>query len=94
MLNDQLAAPLEKIRECFLAIRAIEEVFLLDLDPWQLAALPVHLIALASQCLLLDEQFFAGRFPFRWRYQLPTFYGARFHDEIPPLLRVSGIFSG
>jgi hypothetical protein len=88
MLNDQLAPSFKKIRQRFLAVCAFEDVFLLDFDPGQFAALPVDFIALASQLLLLDEQLLASHLPFRCGYHFWTFYGARFHDEISPLIRV------
>src|SRR5262249_50689573 len=55
MLDDQLAASVKEIGERLLATRAIEDVFLLDFDPGQLAALAAQLIAQPSQLLLLAQ---------------------------------------
>jgi hypothetical protein len=45
------------------AVRAVEDVVLLDLDHGQVAALGVERIPLPGQFLLLDEQLLAGGQP-------------------------------
>jgi hypothetical protein len=80
MLHDELAATGEKIRERFRAVWSFKDILLFDFDPGQFAALPVYFIALACELL-----------PIPSATQLWTFFAARFHDEISPLLRVLGI---
>jgi hypothetical protein len=64
MINDQLAAILEKIGKRFLTGRSIENVFFLDLNPWQLPPMVAHLIAQPRQLLLSCQQVFSRNQPF------------------------------
>ena len=56
MLDDQLDAAVEKIGERLLAVRPVEDILLLDLDPRQLAPSGAELVAQPGEFLLLDEQ--------------------------------------
>src|SRR5262249_60167709 len=52
MLDEELTAAFEQIRERHFPFRSVEDVLLLDPDPRQATALPVHLVPLAGQVLL------------------------------------------
>jgi hypothetical protein len=56
MIDDQLAAAAEQVSQRFLAGRAVEHVVLLDLDPWQFAALRAEPVARAGQLLFMREK--------------------------------------
>jgi hypothetical protein len=64
MVNDQLAAAREEVGERLLAVRPVEDVRLLDLDPGQRPALPAQLVAEAGVLLLFLEELPASRDPF------------------------------
>ena len=55
MVDDQLVAAGEEIRECLRAVRTFEDIVLLDPFPRQFAALPAQFVA--SAC----EFFFGGQ---------------------------------
>jgi hypothetical protein len=63
MLNEQLAAPLEKIGQRFPAIRAFEDVVLLDADPGQFAPAGTDLVPQAGESFFLLQEFLAGNEP-------------------------------
>ena len=45
MINDQLAASVEKVGQRLLATRPFKNIFFLDLDPRELTAMPAHFVA-------------------------------------------------
>src|ERR1700720_4735682 len=55
MLDDQLAASVEEVSERLLALRAIENIGLFDLDPGQFAPLRAHLVAQSGEFLFLCQ---------------------------------------
>src|SRR6185295_10741962 len=57
VIDDELALAGEEVGERLLSLRAIEDVFLLDLFPWELATLAAQRIALACEGLLQSEEF-------------------------------------
>src|SRR5581483_2056873 len=59
VINDQLAASCEEVGERCLALGAVENVVLFDLDPGQLAPLPAEFIPLPGKLLLFAEQLFS-----------------------------------
>jgi hypothetical protein len=64
VVDDELAAAGEQVRQRLLAVRAIKYIGLLDLDPGQLAALSGELIAQPSEFLLFGQEALAGGEPF------------------------------
>ena len=64
MLHHQLAPPGEQIAQRLLALRAIEQVGLVDLDPGQRAALLAQAVARAGVFLLMRQMRLAGFDPF------------------------------
>ena len=64
VINNQLAAVVEKIGERFLAVRSIEDVLLFHFNPWQLAAMATHFVAQPRQVLLPRQQIPASDEPF------------------------------
>jgi hypothetical protein len=64
MLDDQLAAVFEQLGQRPLAVRRVEDVRLLDLDPRQVAAFGAEPVALPGQLLFLGEQRLARLGPF------------------------------
>ncbi len=63
VLHDELAAPVEEIRKRAFSRRRVENVFLLDLHPWQLTAFGHDLVAQFGQFLFAREMPFAGGNP-------------------------------
>src|SRR5207302_6224068 len=63
VVDDELAALAEEIREHFPAILALEDVFLLDPLPRQVSALPAELITTTGELLFLGEKTRAGGDP-------------------------------
>src|ERR1700674_3698152 len=64
MIDDQLATPVEQVGERVPAVKSVEDIFLLDLDPGQRPPLGAQLVAPASEFLLRDEQSRARGKPF------------------------------
>ena len=60
MIDDQLAASLEEVGDRLRAIQTIKAVWLLDLDPGELAPLATSLITQPGQFLFFCEQFLAS----------------------------------
>src|SRR5439155_9942814 len=72
VVEEQLPAPFEEIEQRGLALRPVEDVLLLDVHPWQRAALDGERVPRARCVLLLDEQRVPRRLPFlrrddRWK---------------------------
>src|SRR5437762_1120013 len=63
VVDDELAALAEEIREHFPAVLALEDVFLLDPLPRQVPALPAELITTTGELLFLGEKTRAGGDP-------------------------------
>ena len=63
MLNEQLAASLEKIGQRFAAIRALEHVVLLDANPRQFAPPGTDLVPQPGKVFLLLQELFADNEP-------------------------------
>src|SRR5262249_43968737 len=59
VVDDQLAAAVEQVGERLLAVRALEDVLLLDRLPGQGLPLPGHLVAGARELLLLSKELLA-----------------------------------
>jgi len=64
VVDDQLAASVEQIGECFCALRRVERIGLVDLHPRQFAAFAREFVARAHVGFLLGEERPAGREPF------------------------------
>src|SRR6202790_1846592 len=77
VVDDELTSAIEKIRECDLAIRAVEHVILVDLYPWQLTPLPAQLIAHPRELLLPGQQLLSSGQPFLLPYHFRMFFLAR-----------------
>ena len=60
MINNQLTLPLEEIGQRFPAIWSIENVFLINLNPWQLTTMPAQFVTQPCQFLLPCKQVLAG----------------------------------
>src|SRR5258705_10359342 len=73
MLDDQLAAPVEKVSERFLTLRAVENIVLFKLDPRQFAPLRAQLVAQSRELFLLRQMRLARSQPL-----VPT------HDPMVP----------
>src|SRR5262245_25588228 len=76
MMNDQLAAAFEKVRQSHFALRRVEDIFLLHLDPWQLAALPRQLVAGLGELLLIRQVRRARSQPFLARDDFVWLHGS------------------
>src|SRR5882724_3960667 len=63
MLYEQLATALEEIGQRLRAVRALEDVVLLDANPGQIAPLGVDLISQPGEFFLLLQEFRAGNKP-------------------------------
>jgi hypothetical protein len=63
VLHDQLAAAIEKVRQRGPTLWAVEQVFRVDLDHWQPAAISTEGLSLPSVVLLLGEQRLASDQP-------------------------------
>src|SRR5258708_1856795 len=57
VIDDELAASVEKLGEGLAAVRSVESVLLVDLHPRHRAALGVQLIELMCDLLLFGEEF-------------------------------------
>src|SRR5262249_43799058 len=68
MIDDQLAASVEEVGERFLAVRPLEDVLLVDLDPGQFAPLGAHPVAHPGKLFLVGQVEFARLEPFFSRY--------------------------
>ena len=64
VLDDKLAASVEQVGEGDLAVRSVEHVVLLHLDPGQRATLGAQLVAQPGEFLFLAQQFLARGKPF------------------------------
>jgi len=73
VIDDELAASLEQIRERHLPVRPFEEIGLVDLHPGQLTSLPAHFIVFSRGFLLFDQEPPAGSDPFLLRYNFWMF---------------------
>src|SRR5581483_8342620 len=56
MVDNQLAAPIEEVKQTRLAVRPLEEIQLVDLDHGQPATFGTEPVSRARGCLFLDEQ--------------------------------------
>ena len=65
--------PQNKSRERHLARRPVENVFLFDFDPGQLATLKVQFVAQFRELLFFHQKFLAGDKPFFSRNHLAVF---------------------
>jgi hypothetical protein len=63
VVDQQLTAALEQVEQAGLAVRALEDVFLVNLDDRQLAPLSVQRVSLPGEFLLLRQQRPAGGQP-------------------------------
>jgi hypothetical protein len=70
VVDQQLAAPAEQVGEALLAVRPVEDVLLLDLDPGQLTALRAQLIAQPREVFLLAKELLARSEPVLSRHDL------------------------
>jgi hypothetical protein len=59
MIDEQLTASVEEIPEGHLTVRPIEDVFLFNFYPWQLAAPCAQLILESRDFFFLSEELFA-----------------------------------
>jgi hypothetical protein len=59
VIDDQLAAAVEEVGESLLALRPVEVIGLVDLDPGQLAPLGAQAVAQAREFLLLAQELLA-----------------------------------
>src|SRR5918995_5311809 len=64
VVDEELGATVEELRQVLRALVGLEPVPLLDRDPRQLAALPCELVAHPGVFLLASQQLLAGRLPF------------------------------
>ena len=81
VIDGELAAAPEQIRERALALRPFEHIGLLDLDPGQLAALGAKGIELMGDGFLLGEQRLAGGKPFLARGDFRQGLSGGCHDH-------------
>src|SRR5262249_3513613 len=86
MLDEELTAAFEQIRERHFPFRSVEDVLLLDPDPRQGTALPVHLVPLAGQVLLALEQLQALIEPLGVRHD-----AMRLHGQFPSSVLLRGV---
>jgi hypothetical protein len=63
VVDQQLTTALEQVGQAGLAVRAAEDVFLVNLDHRQLAPLGVQRVSLTGEFLLLRQQIPAGGQP-------------------------------
>src|SRR5262245_41804632 len=68
VVDDQLATSVKQFSELHVALRRVECVLLLDLDPGQLTPLPADFVALVSQILLPSQEFDPSLEPLVLRY--------------------------
>ena len=64
MVDDQLTPSVKQVSKCFLAVRGIEDVVLLNLNPRQFAPLGAHLVTQTGERLLPFKMRLAGNKPF------------------------------
>jgi hypothetical protein len=64
VVDEQLTAAVEQLRQRARALVGFEAVLLVDRDPWQLAPLPRQVVTQAGVLLFADEQLLAGISPF------------------------------
>ena len=76
VIDNELALAAEQIGERHLARRPVENVFLFDFDPRQLATLKVQFVAQFRELLFLNQKLLAGDKPFFLRNHLPVFDSA------------------
>src|SRR5882724_11614979 len=79
VIDHQLTVTIEEIGQRFPAVWSIENVLLIGLNPWQLAAMPAQFVTQPCQFLLPCKQVLAGNQPLSFRYharfiQLLGFY--------------------
>src|SRR5205807_9134453 len=60
VIDEELALTAEQISERHLARRPLENVFLFDFDPGQLATLQVQFVAQFRELLFFNQKFLAG----------------------------------
>jgi hypothetical protein len=68
--------PQNKSASVTLPRRPVENVFLFDFDPRQLATLKVQLVAQFRELLFLNQKLLSGDKPFFFRNHLPVFDSA------------------
>src|SRR5205814_3224019 len=73
MINNQLAAALEQIGQSLFSLWAIKDIFLLDLDHWELAPCGTKRVALASELLFPRQQILPRDQPLSFRYDFRLF---------------------
>src|ERR1051325_10918160 len=76
VVNNELALAAEQIGERHLARRPVENVFLFDFEPRQLATLEIQGVALFGELLFFHEKLFAGSEPFFLRNDFAVFDAA------------------
>src|SRR5438045_9541903 len=67
MINNQLTAAIEQIRQRFLSIWSVEHIFFVDLDPGQLTTRRTERVTLTSKLFLPHEQVLPNDEPFSFR---------------------------
>src|SRR5215472_4122786 len=72
MIDDELTAAVEELRECPASFRALKHVLVLDRFPRKLAPRLAELIALSRELLLLDQMPFASLDPLVVGHDLVT----------------------
>jgi hypothetical protein len=85
VIDEELAFAAEQIGERDFARRPVENVFLFDFDPRQLATLEVQFVALLRKLLLPREKFLAGSQSFFLRNDLAVLdsaYGFDFRYRV------------
>src|SRR5262245_54948976 len=60
MVDDQLAAAIEKVPKSQVAVWAIKEILLIDPHPWQFAPLPAQSVALPGELFFFLKKLLAG----------------------------------
>ena len=59
VINNQLTAALEEIRQSLLAVWSIESVLLFHLNPWQFAPMAAHFVTQSCQLFFPRQQILA-----------------------------------
>jgi hypothetical protein len=59
VINNQLAAVVEKVGERFLAVRSVEDVLLFHFNPWQLSSMATHFVTQPRQLFFPGQQVLA-----------------------------------
>src|SRR5262245_18545115 len=70
MMDDALPEPIKEISEGFLALRRLEDILLLDLDPGQSTPFGAQAVSRPHVLLLLDQERLTQLEPFLVRYDL------------------------